>query len=300
MLRHLIPLAFLPIGLLLHAQSGPVYHWALDESAGLTAAPVTGTSPGVLQNGVVWDPDGGHHQGAARFDGVDDRIGLGPCDLLNGGTAITLSCWVKPDFVTGMERTLMAKSAASGELTWSVSFVQASALRFRLRTGGAITELTTAPSSLFGGQWYHFVATYDGAQMRLYTNGALMAAASATGAIGIAPQQNASLGATSSGAAPFSGWIDDVRIYDRALSDTEIITLLFETLTTATPEGAAFTTDGGPWRQAFLIDPTGRVLHEPALLHSGTSLPQGTLTAGVYTLCLLSDQGRTVRRFVVP
>ena len=49
MLRHLLPLAFLPIGQLMHAQSGPVYHWALDESAGLTAATVTGTSPGVLQ-----------------------------------------------------------------------------------------------------------------------------------------------------------------------------------------------------------------------------------------------------------
>ena len=91
-----------------------------------------------------------------------------------------------------------------------------------------------------------------------------------------------------------------MRIYDRALSDTEIITLLFETLTTATPEGAAFTTDGGPWRQAFLIDPTGRVLHQPALVHSGMPLPPGALTAGVYTLCLVSDQGRTVRRFVVP
>jgi hypothetical protein len=136
--------------------------------------------------------------------------------------------------------------------------------------------------------------------MRLYTNGALMAATSATGAIGIAPQQIAALGATSSGSAPFSGWIDDVRIYDRALSDTEIITLLFETLTTATAEGPAFNADGGPWRQAFLIDPTGRVLHEPALLRSGASLPPGALTAGVYTLCLMGDQGRTVRRFVVP
>ncbi len=215
----------------------PVYHWPLDESTG-TIAHAWGGSPGQLVGGTLWAPTGGHHQGAARFDGVDDRIVLGPCDITTGSGALTLSLWAKPDFVTGMERTLIAKATgpALADHVWSLAFINGSALRFRLKAGGATTELATPPSSLFGGAWYHIVAVHDGAQMRLYLNGGLMGTAPKTGLIGLHPQAPASLGALSTGSQPFSGWIDDARIYDRALSDSEVIGLLFETMTTAATE----------------------------------------------------------------
>lgn len=223
---------------LVQAQAPPLFHWPLDEASGAVAQDIRGGQHGSLQGGVVWAPNDGHHQGAARFDGVNDRILLGPCDITSGGPGFSLSLWVKPDFVTGMERTLAFKAIGPNpaDHIWSLAFVNATALRFRLRTGGSTTELQSPPGTLFSGVWYHIVASYTGGQMRIHVNGALMASTAASGTQGFHPQAPASIGATPSGTAPFSGWIDDVRIYDRGLSEGEIIDLLFETLSTAVQE----------------------------------------------------------------
>lgn len=219
----------------------PVYHWPLDESTGLTAH-AWGGSDGLLAGGTTWDPLGGHHQGAARFDGVNDRIVLGPCDITSGTGGFTISLWTKPDFVTGMERTLIAKAVGpqATDHIWSIAFVNGTALRFRVQAGGSTTELTTSPSSLFGGNWYHIVGVYDGAEMRLYVNAGLLGSMAMSGVIGLHPQAPAALGALSTGSQPYSGWIDDVRLYDRALDLNEITELLFATMTTDVG-----TTDGG-------------------------------------------------------
>ncbi|MBL7981174.1 MAG: LamG domain-containing protein [Flavobacteriales bacterium] len=297
MLRSSTSTAALLLFRLACAQAGPVFHWPLDESSGTVAQPVAGNSPGILSGGVLWDPLGGHHQGAARFDGVDDRILLGPCDLTNGGGALTLSVWVKPDFVTAMERTLIAKTTGPqpADHHWSLSFVNASAVRFRLNAGGTTTELSTSPSSIFSGTWYHIVASYDGAQMRIHVNGALMAATPKTGAIGMAPQSPASLGARSTGAAPFSGWLDDARIYARALSDQEIIGLLFETLTTGIPNAArstlsinngALSLPTGIWEHLRLYSISGALLAEQRLQSGSNAVYLDTPSAGLFLVCL--------------
>jgi len=292
------------------AQSGPAYYWLLDETSGTMAQAFSGGSPGVLQGGVLWDPIGGHHQGAARFDGVDDRILLGPCDLTNGGAQITLSLWVRPDFVTGMERTLIAKATGptAEDHQWSIAFVNATALRFRLRTGGTTTELNTSPSSIFSGTWYHVAAVYDGAQMWLYINGGLMASTSKSGSLNFAPQAPASLGAQSTGSAPFSGWIDDVRIYDRALTGTEVIGILFEQITTGIADAphALSYRDGmlhvpaGHWTTVTIIDPSGRTVMERPVAYTLTNTEVGTLPTGIYLVCLLGPEQRSVHRMLLP
>lgn len=254
----------------------------------------------------MWDPSGGHHLGAARFDGVDDRIVLGPCDLTNGGDAISISLWFKPDFVTGMERTLIAKTVGPqlSDHVWSVALINATALRFRLKTGGTTTELATPPSSLFGGVWYHLAAVYDGGEMRLYINGGLMGNTAKSGTIGYHPQSPAALAATSNGTQPFSGWLDDVRIYDIALSDAEIIDILFEDLSTSTAERTAF---GDPrslehlfstYEHITICDQLGRATSINALNPTTVDLP--SLSAGIYLVCLQGHGTRTALRLVVP
>jgi len=306
----LLPVLFL-LSQLLHGQ-GPVFYWPLDESSGTVAYAAAGGSNGSLQGGVQWEPTGGHHDGAARFDGVDDRILLGPCDLTSGGTGISLSLWVKPDFVTGMERTLIAKTIGPqmSDHIWSLAFVNATAIRFRLKTGGTTTELTSAPSSLFGGNWYHVVATYDGVEMRILINGALMASTSKSGLVGFFPQAPASLGATSTGSAAISAWIDDVRIYDRGLTDQEILTILMETLTTGfgPQPGIVLRPDGrlllplNEWSTLRVMDAAGRILLEQPLMNGTTAVDLSPLTAGMYLVCLQGHGARwsAVRRIFVP
>ena len=285
---------------------GPVFHWPLDESSG-TAAHAWSGSDGDLVGGTTWSPSGGHHQGCARFDGVDDRILIGPCDITTGTGGITLSLWAKADFVTGMDRTLIAKATGpnASDQVWSIAFVNGSGLRFRLRGGGNAYNITTPPSSLFGGQWYHIVGTYDDAQMRLFLNGSLMGSTAASGLIGVSPQAPASLGALSTGLQPFSGWIDDVRIYDRALSDAEIIDVLLETMTTGFDETSSSLVNDGVLRvpdgahRLTMRDALGRLLLENTLRGPAT-IPLPTAGAGMRLVCLEGDGGRHVARVIAP
>ncbi len=278
-LRPFTVLLFLCAGGTSAAQAPPLFHWPLDEADGSIAEDIRGGQDGALQGGVTWAPFAGHHQGAARFDGVNDRVVLGPCDITTGGPGFSLSLWVKPDLVTGMERTLASKAVGPSvsDQIWSLTFVNATALRFRLRTGGVTTELISPPGTLFSGTWYHVVASYTGSQMRIHVNGALMAGTSATGTQGFHPQAPASIGATPAGNAPFSGWLDDVRIYDRGLEDAEILDLLFETLVTRV-DGATGQFPG-EWHaedRVEVFDLQGRLVHQG----SGRAVP-GTGYTGI-------------------
>lgn len=298
-----LPLLALIAPMVVRAQPTPTYYWKLDGTSGATAIASAGGTDGTLVGGTLWDASGGHHQGAARFDGVNDRIVLGPCDLTNGGDAISLSLWFKPDFVTGMERTLIAKTVGPQlvDHVWSVTLINATALRFRLKTGGNTTELSTPPSSLFGGAWYHLVAVYDGSEMRLYVNGGLMGGTAKSGSIGYHPQSPAALGATSSGTQPFSGWLDDVRIYDTALTDAEIIDILFEDLSTSIMDRTAVTAPltlqhmMGAFDQLSITDHLGRMV-----VNSTSAVDLPPLSAGLYLVCLQGHGKHTTLRLVVP
>jgi hypothetical protein len=79
----------------------------------------------------------------------------------------------------------------------------------------------SAPAALAVNTWTHVAATYDGAQMRLFINGAPVAALAQTGTY----EQNANplwIGGNALYGEHFQGLIDDLRIYNRALSATEI------------------------------------------------------------------------------
>lgn len=277
------------------AQPTPRFHWPLDGTNGTVAQEVIAGQNGALQGGPIWAPGQGHHGGACRFDGVDDRILLPPCDMTTGTGEFSLSLWVRPDFVTGMDRTLLAKTVGTSaqDHIWSMTFVGASALRFRLRTGPTTTELTTAPSSVFGGAWYHIVGSYDGAMMRIYLNGALMAETAAAGALGFHPQAPASMAATSTGSAPFSGWIDDVRLYDQGLSQSEVIAILLEQLTTDVQRTPSPTLSEGrlllpdhQWSNGRLLDGMGRTVRTMSAADLTRPIDLHDMAPGLYLVCL--------------
>lgn len=307
--RLLLPALIVLTNLTAHAQVGPVHHWLLDENAGAIAHEWVGGSHGTLTDGALWDPVGGRHGGAVRFDGVNDRILAGPCDLTNGGTGITLALWVKPDFVTGMDRTILAKAhgAQVNDAIWSIAFVNASSIRFRLRTGGIVAEMNTGPSSIFNGVWYHVVASYDGAHMRVHVNGALMGSLACTGSIGFHPTAGVSMAALGSGTQPFSGWLDDVRIYDRGLTEMEIIDLLFANVPThvvaasPTPSRAGLLgCPSGAWDEVTVIDATGRVIFSGGPLAGDAHSLPSILPSGMHLLRLRTGDRQCARKVHVP
>ncbi|MCB9170212.1 MAG: LamG domain-containing protein [Flavobacteriales bacterium] len=234
--RPFLPFLLFPICCL--ARSSLLHHWPLDESAGAIAADVAGNSPGTLQGACAWQPNGGHHAGALHFNGTGARVDLGPCDITTGsGDAITLACWAHPDFASSNEKVLLAKviGNTTADVIWSLSVVNVSAVRFRMRAGPSTIVLTSSPTSLLTGTWYHLAATYDGNLMTIYVNGTPVGSLAASGLIGYHPQAPATMGSLADGPLSFFGSLDDVRIYDRAIDQSEVVQLVISDLVTGTP-----------------------------------------------------------------
>jgi Concanavalin A-like lectin/glucanases superfamily len=276
----LVLLTTIPFGV---SAQGPIHFWPLDELNGLVAPDLNGGAHGTLQNGPTWVSDGYLGNGLT-FDGVDDRVDLGPLDITSG-SGFSIACWVRPSSTTLQDQLLVAKAydPLIGDFVWSIGTSAHTKVTFRLGTIGPPTQITSPPNSIFPSAFYHLAATYDGSQMHLYINGALAASAPKTGMLGYHPQALASMGHLDigPGVVPFAGTLGDVRIWDRGLSQSEIFDLVLEqdiSMNTADVLQPAHVPTG----PAQLLDISGRLLRS---FNSGASaLHTDDLPPGLYVL----------------
>ncbi|MEM7165772.1 MAG: LamG-like jellyroll fold domain-containing protein [Planctomycetota bacterium] len=224
-------------------------YWPFDEGSGLTTADSTGNgSDGTLQQ-PTWSgitTDGSPF--SLRFDGVDDRVALGNLDI--PGQTLTLAVRFRIDDFGVVDGRLLSKAFGiqEPEHYWMLSTIPSEGqqrLRFRLRAGGITTTLIATAGNLFAGVWYHAAAVYDGATMKLYLNGAEVGSTPKIGSIDVNPGVGAAIGNQPAAAGPraFDGFIDDVRIYDLALSATAVSDLANQTFVDCNGNGNPDTDD---------------------------------------------------------
>ena len=212
--------------------AGLLAYWAFDDGSGLTALDGSGNGhDGTLVNGPTWSA--GHDSGALTFDGVDDHVSAGTFDI--PGAAMTLAAWINPTEIANCASwdcriVSKATGTAGAEHYWMLSTTRSggmAALRFRLKADGATTTLIAPTAALVDGAWLHVAGVYDGVAMRLYVNGGEVAAVAKSGAITQAPAVDVWIGSNppSATSRPWDGLIDEVRVYERALSVADIATL---------------------------------------------------------------------------
>lgn len=195
----------------------PVAHWTLDEGTGTTTADVSANGhTGTLQNAVAWTNTGRFGRGLT-FDGVDDAVSVADSALLDATTALSLSAWVSPTAVNTV-RPLVSKGSGAG-LAYRLAVAADNVLEMTLTLNGVATTVRGTSSVTLGG-WTHAVGTYDGAALRLYVNGVQQAIVTATGPI--LDSASPVLLGRDEGGSTLSGRLDDVRVYDRALTAAEI------------------------------------------------------------------------------
>lgn len=99
-------------------------------------------------------------------------------------------------------------------------------LRFRLKTDGTTGEIKadTATGNIELDVWTHAAAVWDGATMRLYKNGVEVGSTAKGGTLSTDPTVKVSIGnqPAETGDRPWDGLIDDVRLYNVALSEAQI------------------------------------------------------------------------------
>jgi hypothetical protein len=198
--------------------AGLVAAFGFEEDAGTTAADASGNANTAQLVGAVWTT-AGKFGNALVFNGTDARVTLiDDAPELRLTTAMTLEAWVKPSVVTGVWRDVIYKGNDN-------YFLEATTDHSAFPAGGGI--FGGANTSAFGtaalaaGAWTHLATTYDGTRLRLYINGTEASSVSRTGAIRTStiPLQ---IGGDSYFGQSFAGTIDEVRVYNRALTLSEI------------------------------------------------------------------------------
>jgi len=177
---------------------------------------------------------------------------------LDLGSKVTLEAWVEPSALSTVRRTVVAKNG-SGELTYGVY------ANTGMSSGGGGLSLDGSTETIARGQvqlplntWTHLAFAYDGATLTLYENGGPVGTVAAKRGIDLS-NGSLQIGGNSVKGEYFAGLIDDVRVYGRALSATQIQTDM-NTAVTSTTASPALPPAPGPWVLRFADDFNGSSL----------------------------------------
>ncbi len=186
----------------------------------------------------------------------NDFINIGDFDII--GDEFTLMAWVNPDAFGSDPRIIAKTTGTSSDGNFWALLVNAGGpfINVRVNTGGGVgvfpqhNGTTVIPT----GAWQHFVGVYDGATMRVYLNGVQDGGTTAKSGTIKTGAQDVWIGATPNTASdrPWDGDIDDARIYQRALTAEEILTIF-------TARGTDGIVDGLLSRYQLNEQPTGIV-----------------------------------------
>ena len=165
----------------------------------------------------------GKYGGALSFNGASDWVTVPDANSLDLNR-FTISAWVKPAATQSGWRTAVMKEIPSSGLAYAL---YANGV---LAVGARRSTSTTAPRSAPARaieparrSWSYVTGSYDGSTLRLYVDGVLKASKASTGTTGPRAGRCGSA-ATAVWGEWFNGALDEIRIYNRALSATEIAT----------------------------------------------------------------------------
>lgn len=207
----------------------PTNQWAaiyrFNEETGTTTADASwNDNTGTISN-AVWTT-AGKYGSCLSFDGrawvtVNDSPSL---DLTNG---MTLEAWVYPASAISGWRTFIMKeipnSGDGGNYGYMLAAEPDGHPVIDVSTTSGNYQQAMGPSTLPLNTWTHLAGTYDGTTLKLYVNGIEVAETPATGSILTSPQP-LRIGGNAIWPEYFSGKIDEVRIYNQALSKSQIQT----------------------------------------------------------------------------
>jgi hypothetical protein len=186
-----------------------IAHWKLDEASGLAAANSVGTNPGTLLGHPTWQPGSGKIDGALRLDGADDYVET-PFVLNPAAGPFSVFAWVK-----GGSGGQVIVSQAGGAHWLTVT--SEGALMTELRQSGRQGKPLTSAAVITDGAWHRVGLVWDGTNRILYVDGMEVSQDTQTGLANALGGLYLGAGGTLAPGTFWSGLIDDVRIYNRAV-----------------------------------------------------------------------------------
>ena len=193
--------------------------YSFNEGTGTTVADSSGYGNTGTVSNTTWTTAGkyGH---ALVFNGTSARVTINDAASLHLTTEMTLEAWVNPSAVTSAWRDVIFKGNNN-------YYLEATSTTGGVPAGGATINAsngrTYGTTALPLNTWTHLAATYDGATLRLYVNGTQVASQPRAGSI-LTSTDALEIGGDSFYGRFFTGMIDEVRLFNVALSPTQIQT----------------------------------------------------------------------------
>jgi L-ascorbate metabolism protein UlaG (beta-lactamase superfamily) len=196
-----------------------ISYWQLDETEGTTAYDIAGENDGTVNGGAIWQPTGGIVNGALQLDGTNDYVST-PFVLNPSSGQFSALAWVKG----GSPGQVVVSQQSSMLTPRGKDWLCADPLQGRLMT--ALTDGSPSTSPLVcefvitDGDWHYIAVTWDGSRRRLYADGIKVAEDSGPLANLVSSDKGLYLGAgkTLTAGTFWLGLIDDIRIYDNAIT----------------------------------------------------------------------------------
>ena len=204
------------------AQTGLVAYYPFDGNANdVSGNGYNGTPSG----GVTFTADRfGNPNSAVLFDGSSGSITTLPLNFASNST-VSVSLWLKANSPTGGPATYyLAIDNTAFVVAHSYYPSPSPGLNQIVFGAQSGTTTGTAGGYITPGNWYHFVGTYDGTTIRAYINGSLIQQTNLSGPMND-PNSPLNFGGVSTYPYYWNGSLDDVRIYNRALTDAEVAQL---------------------------------------------------------------------------
>ena len=212
--------------------------YGFDEGAGGTAADASGHAlTGTLVNGPTWVA--GRYGTALNFNGADQYVNLANPTALRLTGSMTISGWINSSAFPGDDAAVVSKRGTDGFQLDTTIDRGPRTIGFKLTNSSGADMIRYGATAMQTNVWYHIAGVYNAATatMDVYLNGQLDNGP-LVGNVTSSQRdssQNVNVGRRPAGGFGFIGRIDDVRIYDRALTINEVQADLATSVTGAAP-----------------------------------------------------------------
>ena len=191
---------------------------------GTTAFNIAGVgATGILLNGVGFGISSG---GSFIFDGTNDYIDCGTDSITNFATT-TMSAEIMFQTTGATTRPHLINrgiDGGTGQFAFILEALTPPKMRLYLDKGSGWTAVATGNTTIQNNQWIHAVAVYDGTNAYIYVNGTLDVSAASTGTLRSIPSNSVTIGYYTPGGGHYlTGKIPFARLYNKALSSTEVL-----------------------------------------------------------------------------
>ena len=208
--------------------TAPVGYWRLDETSGSTAANLGSGAAAGTHNGTTVGIAGPRPPAFNGFEGNNNAVSFngtssymaGPSQLLSGRGAFTVGGWINPQATPAARTGLFGQNDCV-----EFGFISATTLECWTPGGGSVTGV---PYPFPLNQWHHIMAVADGVNIRIFIDGQVAGTGGTTTANYGTAAFNFNVGGGGIQDATgnfFNGMIDEVVVYHRALSSSEVLGL---------------------------------------------------------------------------